>query len=224
MPLSSTATTASPRESSNASKQRIFDTAVRLFMLKGFAATGMREIAREARVNLGTINYFYGSKIGLLEAILDDFFGTFVGILQTNLAGDDAPEIKLRRTLRAVSAYFTSEQDKMLTILTELHHDTPEISERKAYWVAQVVDLMKSQVFDPLAKSSGQDFPIGIIGPVIPGLAASRFLFRPIVEKVLPSETADACGDIYPDIIAELYLNGLNGLVSSGLLREGRRD
>lgn len=204
--------------------QRVFDAAVRLFMRKGFAATGMREIAREASVNLGTINYYYGSKIGLLEAILDDFFSAFVDILQTNLAGDDSPETKLRRTIKAGAAYFTSEREKMLTIVTELHHDTPEISERKAHWVAQVVDLMKSQVFDPMAKSTGQDLPIGIIGPAIPSLMASQFLFLPMVERVLPSEVIGTTGEIYPDAIAELYINGLNGLISSAPLREGRRD
>lgn len=198
-----------------ARKQRIFDTAIRLFTLKGFAATGMREIAREADVNLATINYFYGSKIGLLEAILDDFFDPFIEILRTNLVGDCAPEKKLRRAIVAAATYFAAEREKMLTIMTELHHDTPEISSKKAHWVSQVANLFKSQVFDPLSESTGKDLPIGIIGPAIPSLMASHFLFRPIVEKILPKEVIEADDARYSEVIAELYLNGLVGLIAS---------
>ena len=56
------------------SKVRILNTAVRIFARKGYASTGMRELADGAEVNLAMINYFFGSKKELLKVILERFF------------------------------------------------------------------------------------------------------------------------------------------------------
>jgi AcrR family transcriptional regulator len=51
-------------------KQRILDTAERLFMERGFSATSLREITAVAKVNLAAVNYHFGSKEALTEAVL----------------------------------------------------------------------------------------------------------------------------------------------------------
>lgn len=50
-------------------KNRILDVAERLFAEQGFAATSMRTITSEAGVNLSAVNYHFGSKDGLVQAI-----------------------------------------------------------------------------------------------------------------------------------------------------------
>jgi AcrR family transcriptional regulator len=50
-------------------KTRILEVAERLFMLHGFAATSMRMITAEAEVNLAAVNYHFGSKDALIEAV-----------------------------------------------------------------------------------------------------------------------------------------------------------
>lgn len=52
-----------------ATKARILDAAERLFADKGFDATSLRMITAEAAVNLAAVNYHFGSKAGLLEAV-----------------------------------------------------------------------------------------------------------------------------------------------------------
>lgn len=202
-------------EEASEAKQRIFETATRLFARQGFAATGVRELAREAGVSLATINYFYGSKVGLLKAILEDFFSGLLAILEGNLVGDGAPEDKLRRTVKAVAAYFSVQRDKMIVALTELPHDTPEITEFKAGFAARAIFLLHSQVVEPLGEAAGRSLPMAVIGPALPSLVASHFLFRPIIEKVRPPGFEEFSLDDYPDIIAELFLNGLNGLIKA---------
>ncbi len=49
---------------------RILDAAEGLFIEHGYAATSMRAIANGARVNLAATNYHFGSKKGLLAAVL----------------------------------------------------------------------------------------------------------------------------------------------------------
>ena len=51
--------------------QRILETAGRLFAEEGFESTTVRSIAAEARVNHALIYYHWGSKKGLLAAVLE---------------------------------------------------------------------------------------------------------------------------------------------------------
>lgn len=51
-------------------KDRILDAAESLFCSQGFAATSLREITRQAEVNLAAVNYHFQSKDALVEAIL----------------------------------------------------------------------------------------------------------------------------------------------------------
>jgi len=50
-------------------KARILKVAERLFMEHGFSATSLRMITGEAKVNLASVNYHFGSKEALIEAV-----------------------------------------------------------------------------------------------------------------------------------------------------------
>jgi AcrR family transcriptional regulator len=51
-------------------KQRILDSAERLFAQSGFAATSLRSIIADAKVNLAAIHYHYHSKEALFDAVI----------------------------------------------------------------------------------------------------------------------------------------------------------
>lgn len=88
---------APPGKSDTDTKQRILEAATRLFAKQCYAATGMRELAQEAGVNLATINYHFGSKEKVLEAIIGDFFNRLSELARNNLCVDCHPEEKLRQ-------------------------------------------------------------------------------------------------------------------------------
>jgi AcrR family transcriptional regulator len=50
-------------------RERILDVAERLFASQSFAAVSVRQLTAEAGVNLAAINYYFGSKSGLLKAV-----------------------------------------------------------------------------------------------------------------------------------------------------------
>ena len=54
----------------NLTKERILDTAERLFAEHGYAATSLRGIIAEAGVNLAAVHYHFHSKEALLEAVI----------------------------------------------------------------------------------------------------------------------------------------------------------
>src|SRR5438477_10086046 len=53
-----------------ATKERILDAAESLFMEHGFEATTLRSITAAAAVNLAAVNYHFGSKEELFQAVL----------------------------------------------------------------------------------------------------------------------------------------------------------
>ena len=53
----------------NETRTRILDVAEELFMQHGFEATSMRLLTSTARVNLAAVNYHFGSKDALIEAL-----------------------------------------------------------------------------------------------------------------------------------------------------------
>src|SRR5688572_31140602 len=50
-------------------RTRILDAAEELFMQHGFEGTSMRQLTSRAGVNLAAVNYHFGSKDALIEAV-----------------------------------------------------------------------------------------------------------------------------------------------------------
>jgi len=54
-----------------AKKETIIESAIKLFSIKGFEGTSVREIATDAGVNVAMINYYFGSKEKLFENVVE---------------------------------------------------------------------------------------------------------------------------------------------------------
>lgn len=65
--------------------ERILDAAEQLFAEKGFAETSLRLITSKAGVNLAAVNYHFGSKKALIQAVFSRFLGPFCISLEREL-------------------------------------------------------------------------------------------------------------------------------------------
>ena len=75
--------------------ERILDAAEQLFAEKGFAETSLRLITSKAGVNLAAVNYHFGSKKALIQAVFSRFLGPFCLSLDKELERRQAkPENK----------------------------------------------------------------------------------------------------------------------------------
>ena len=64
---------------------RILDAAEVEFASHGFVETSVRTITTKAKVNLAAVNYHFGSKKGLIQAVTDRFLGPLSQQLQIQL-------------------------------------------------------------------------------------------------------------------------------------------
>lgn len=65
--------------------ERILDAAEALFAEKGFAETSLRQITGKAAVNLAAVNYHFGSKKSLIQAVFARFLDPFCASLDAEL-------------------------------------------------------------------------------------------------------------------------------------------
>jgi len=83
-------------------KEQIIEAAIDLFAQKGFEGTSIRDLASKADVNVAMVNYYFGSKDKLFEALVEVKAGSARGILEELL------------------------KDKTLTSIEKMNKDLPE--------------------------------------------------------------------------------------------------
>src|SRR5690348_1535178 len=85
-------------------RRRMLDAALRLFAARGIAAVSLREIRIAAKqANAGALHYHFGSKDGLLKALLERELPPLVARRRALLADATAAPA---RDLRAVASVF----------------------------------------------------------------------------------------------------------------------
>lgn len=84
---------------------RILDTAELLFAEKGFAETSLRAITSKAGVNLAAVNYHFGSKEALIQAVFERFLTPFCNALTERLEDmeQEGGTVTLERLLSLVA-------------------------------------------------------------------------------------------------------------------------
>ena len=194
-------------------KERIMAAAIRLFAKKGFDAVGVRELAAEAGVSLAMVNYFYGSKKGLFKAILGHFFDSYREVIEATLPGPGPVEVKARQTLLAAANFFREHHEIVIIALTELPHDDPEMIDMKVSKISAIAALFQEHLVNPLIRATGKEVPMPIVASAIPGILVSYFLMRPVMEKVWPSGYDEEMLSSYPEVVSQIYLHGIMGLM-----------
>lgn len=194
------------------SRERIVKAATAMFARKGYAGTGMRELAEAAEVNPAMINYFFGSKKELLKLILDTFFSGYLEVIEQELAGSDPLEVKVRRFIDSAVKYIAANRDYTIIALTELPHEEPEVTAHRAIWAGKAMQFFQQEVCLPLEQATGYSLSPAFVGPLLTGMMTSRFLFEPVMEHVKPPGYGEEFFQQYPDMIAGIFLNGIIGL------------
>jgi AcrR family transcriptional regulator len=192
-------------------KQQILDAAIHLFARKGFSATGVREIARTANTNIAMISYYFGSKRGILEAVLDTFFQRYLEVTEQALDGDDPPEQKMRRFIRSMVMVLRNNNDLVRIAFTELPFDMPQIADFKAERIRRIAALFQQKLLPVLEERLPRPIRVEVVGPAFAGMLVSHFLLLPVIEGVLSTSFDEKFYEHYADDIADLLFYGVAG-------------
>ncbi len=108
------------RTDGEATYNRILEAAGELFASTGFAETTNKMIAARAEVDLASINYHFGSRSGLYQAVLVDAHRRLVSVdsLQQLVATNMSARQKLKRLIEGLVVGATSTQDWHARVLS----------------------------------------------------------------------------------------------------------
>lgn len=115
------------------SKQRILNAATKLFAAQGFEGTSIRQICKEADVNICMISYFWGGKQQLYNGIIEnliekqtEYAKTFIDFDVEPSSLDKTSQINLLMTvIDKIIEFFYSEKisKDLLIFLLKAQHD-----------------------------------------------------------------------------------------------------
>jgi AcrR family transcriptional regulator len=192
-------------------RERILEAAIDLFATKGFAATGVREIARAAGVNQAMISYYYGSKINLLKAVFERAIKIYSQVILEGItAHEDEPlEVRLRRFFGEAVALMRRHHKLFRITWSELHYEVPEIAEFKAKMVRETLLPALLAFIERHRDAIAPDLRPEVAFPLLPGLVAWHFMIAPVYTRVVGLELDDAFYDTFADQLTRLVLHGV---------------
>lgn len=99
------------RSDGEVTRTRILEAAGELFATTGYAETPNKAIAAQAQVDLASINYHFGNRSGLYQAVLAQAHGQLFNMaeLQQLVGSELSPASKLRAVIEQLINYATRE-------------------------------------------------------------------------------------------------------------------
>jgi TetR/AcrR family transcriptional repressor of nem operon len=133
-------------------RQRLLLAAMQLFWEKGYNSTSIADVLQTAKVNSGSLYYFFPGKVDLLVAVLDMYHdGIRSMLLEPAWAGVDDPIDKIfallaryRQSLVDTDCFYGC---PIGSLALELHEPDPAVRERLAKnfsaWIDAIVECLQ---------------------------------------------------------------------------------
>jgi AcrR family transcriptional regulator len=143
---------------SDGARERLLDAATRLFATVGYEAATVRDIVGTAGTNLNAVNYYFGGKRGLYQAVMLrelERARSFTAELP-RCAADDALERRLESVVLRILTFFVS-QHSQLPRLAALEVVKPSAALDEIWPAMQVAEReeLRSLVAEVLSDRSG---------------------------------------------------------------------
>ncbi|MDD2958847.1 MAG: TetR/AcrR family transcriptional regulator [Lachnospiraceae bacterium] len=106
-------------------KERIMECAEELFYSKGYDATGIQEIVDKAGITKPTLYYYFGSKLGLLQTLLQTKFEQLLPVMRQEAGRQEDIKTKLYH-LAGVCCHFFTEERKFYMLMMALFYSARE--------------------------------------------------------------------------------------------------
>src|SRR5689334_16744102 len=191
-------------------RQKILDTAERLFAQKGYAATSMRQIIAKAGVNLAAIHYHFGSKEELLGELVERKAGPVnterLALLHAAKAAANGRPLKVEEILEALfrpMATAASQNDQFVRLMGRLYAEglMPKIARKHFH------DVLNQFM--------------GALREVLPEMPDQEFLWR--VHFMMGAMAHTMCGSPESGETAGFHdrIDRLKRFLSAGLRAEG---
>jgi AcrR family transcriptional regulator len=200
-------------------RERILKAAYRVFLAKGRQGARTREIAREARVNLAMVHYYFHSKDELYQQVVSPLLIHFFYRLKKASESDPDPKKRLEAVIHTYFDFLSGEPDFPRFMIWELTGGAVilkkifagPLDDKRKDLVSNLRDIFRNGQEKGLFKSHNVDQ--AVLSMV--ALCIFPFVARDVIQVMNPDWTQQ------PDFLEERRRHILN-LLLNGLSAEER--
>lgn len=153
-------------------KEIILQSALDLFYTKGYDSVGVQEIADNAGITKPTLYYYFGSKLGLLKEILEQYATTLIELLKVASYYERDLPMTLYKTAMAYIEYAIKYKNFYFFMLALTYYAKENEAHRAIkpfiHELYQVILFIFENASDELGNMNGrqQKFAMGFIGTI----------------------------------------------------------
>lgn len=190
-------------EKEQSKKDLILDTTIEIIKKEGFDGITIRKIAKLANVNIGLINYYYGSKDKLINAVIQKLIASLKASFQVFDDEHLSPKERLKQFLMSYSAV----TEKYPFIIQVMINQEPILFDSYSEYVNFVRAVGLQKVRETIAQLSGETDheKLNIMLTQVLAGSITPVLIEPLYEKVTGSNFPDIEKRI--DILLERYFS-----------------
>ena len=166
---------------------RLIEAALPLFATKGFKAVSIKEISQMAGVNGALINYYFGSKDGLYEAVLESQFSKFYTLLLKADWHTLEPVERVRQFIgNFIQMHRTNPYIRRL-MTSELNHPSPCFESLAPKYISKLSGFLIQTIEEGMVKGQFRDdLNPTCTTAIIVGMVNYYFLAEPVIVKFIP--------------------------------------
>lgn len=196
-------------------RQRILKVSTRLFAQMGFEGTSLRDIAKEAQVNVAMVSYYFGNKEGLYLECISHFAKSKIETEQEILKQPKSPEefkTRFRQIVENKLRVFAEDRDAHKIIMREMQ------TQRDVEFYKKFVDQLEP-VFRTLQGFFQGAIEVGVVKPqfnaelltmMLMGILSHPCIAEKAMEMKLGYTLANTeVRDQYVDQICEIFFAGV---------------
>jgi TetR/AcrR family transcriptional regulator, cholesterol catabolism regulator len=169
-------------------RRQIIDGAVKVFKKKGYHKATVREIAKEAKIGLGSIYDYFNSKDDILYLFFANYADTFFDKVGSLASQTTDPGERLENTYRAVLEALLELQDQVMLAYTQARYvkkNYLKVILRREFEIIEhfqkIIEEMGEGPFDSFLEANFLVFS-GVFGVLRRWILKPRFRDKEIIE------------------------------------------
>jgi len=146
------------KQKGRVSRERILEAAIQLFSERGYAGTGVHEIARRAGIEKAALYWHFGSKEGLLAAVLDRADAEIVESIYKKVSQSGTSDERLDLFVNGLRR-LAAERGHMVRLMLSIAIERAHVSAEARAAVQRVFDRTRAAVVQGFEQALGVKLP-----------------------------------------------------------------
>lgn len=191
----------------------VLAAARKVFALRGFSGTSVREVAEAARVNKAMIYYYFKDKEDLYRAVLSDSFAAMKDIWEHDVFKGNAPaRLKIQKYIEGFISFQHKNED--LRKILAMEFSTAGAKSDNLKWIAKRYFAKNHAFLIKILEAGMQSGELKRVNPLMAvvaliGMIIHSFIYMPIAPYI-QKKKVDMSVSKLGDFVTEIFFCGLS--------------